>query len=177
MTDIRRELGAGADDVIDHLLVDAPPCAPDDERDVPRLPLTDTAAAIKQLMAVTKGGIALDFDDTNVAAILELGGSLTLDPCGPAQGMLVADIRRTTEDYFGIGVHAYCWGIYYVESREHAEQQARSYPREYAGWNEPPPPEKSAEQLDADRRQAEFESAEAAMVAAAARELAVKGAA
>jgi hypothetical protein len=170
VTDARRELGAGAADVIDHLLVDAPPCAPDEEREVPTLPMSPEALALKRALELLDGQLSLDFTDKNIAAIIELGGRIVLEPYRAGSGYLHASWKP--ENAYFDRVSAFHWGVDYVESRADAERNARLYPAEYAGWNEPPPAPKSAEQLEADAKQAAFEAAERAAVLAAERELA-----
>lgn len=166
----RRDLGAGVSDVIDHLLVDAPPCGPDEEREVDTLPMSPEALVLKRALELLEGSLCLDFTEKNVAAILELGGKLDLAAGGPACANLIASYRPP--DAYWDRLTAYGWHVYYVESRQTAKDKAVVYPAAYAGWNEPPPPDKSPEQLEADAKQARFEAAEAAMVASAERELA-----
>lgn len=170
LVEVRRELGASAADVIDHLLVDAPPCAPDEERAVETLPMSPEALALKHAIELLDGSLSLDFTDKNLAALIELGGVCRVESYGAAQGMLAVTLRRPGE--FLDRVHAFHWAPQYVESREQAEINARMYPDKYAGWNEPPPAPKSAEQLEADAKQAAFEATERAAVLAAERELA-----
>lgn len=178
MTDRRRELGAGARDVIDHLLVDVPPCAPDEERQVETSQLSETALAIKHLAALVDGSFSLDFTEKNVAALMELGASVEWSSTGPAQATLCVCWRPPHRgEYSFEQISAFTWAPFFVESREQAARNALANPALYAGWNEPPPPEKSAAQLAADAQQARLEAAERAAVLAAEVELATEDAA
>lgn len=155
---IRRAIGAKPHDVIEHLLVDAPPCEPYVEpadETVPRSPL---AAAFARTLELLEGDLIMDFNDSSAAAILELGGVIVAypDSSTPATAWLLAKLPRG-HDQIGDRIWARCWDpLFYVEPRDIAEQRAKANHPAYRGvFDDPAPPD------------SEFEIAERAMVLAA----------
>lgn len=136
-------------------------------------PPGEVALALKHATEMLDGIVCVDFTDANVAAIVELGGSVLLESQGCGRANLCAEWRVRGK----LRVNALLWDTFYVESRAEAARHARWHERAYAGWDDPPAPELTAEQAAALAAEAAFQAREAAMVAAAERELAAEKAA
>lgn len=136
-----------------------------------KAPMTEAAHALKLALRHLNGEVMVEWTDGNVAAILALGGSVRIEPSSAGRANMVASVqarggqRRAT---------AILWDVFYVEPRANAKRQALFYDRDYAGWDQPPPPPLTAEQLEALAAEAAFQASEFAMVAAAERELAAE---
>lgn len=168
---LRAKLKASPRDVIDHLLVDAPPCDPDEERAVETVPLSPTACALRALLEHVDGTSLLDWSERNCDAMVELGCVVEWFSTGAAEGKVRLSIPRNKyNDAIAFSSDPIPW----VESREQAKTQA-SYSwnaKHYDGWDEPLPPELTAEQAAAIAAEARFQAAERDAVLAGERELA-----